>query len=337
MQTAIIWDEAYAEHDTGSHPEGADRISTIVGYLQAADIWPQLRLVAPRPATEKDILLVHARQHLEMVRRAAAAGGRWLDGDTHVSARSFEIALLAAGGALETIGLWDQGQTSFALVRPPGHHALPDRAMGFCLFNNIAIVAATLLERGLERIAIIDWDVHHGNGTQAMFLDDPRVLFISLHQWPLFPGSGWFSETGLGEGEGFTVNMPLPPGCGDGDYGQAFETLIEPIVDQYRPQAVLVSAGQDAHVDDPLGSMTVTEDGFGAMALRCLELAKRHCDGRLALVLEGGYDRVASAHAVEAILRSLISEQAPAPGEGSAQGAAAVERAVETQRAYWDV
>jgi len=337
MQTAIIWDEAYAEHDTGSHPEGADRIATIVSYLQATDLWPSLRLVAPRPATEDDILLVHTRQHLEMVRQAAAAGGRWLDGDTHVSARSFEIALLAAGGALESIGLWDEGLTSFALVRPPGHHALPDRAMGFCLFNNIAIVAATLLERGLERIAIIDWDVHHGNGTQAMFLDDPRVLFISLHQWPLFPGSGWFSETGVGEGEGFTVNVPLPPGCGDGDYAQAFSALVEPVVDQFRPQAVLVSAGQDSHVDDPLGSMVVTEHGFGAMALRCLELAKRRCEGRLALVLEGGYDRVASAHAVEAILRSLVSEEAPVVGAGTAAGLAAVERAVETQSAYWDV
>jgi acetoin utilization deacetylase AcuC-like enzyme len=335
VQTAIIWDEAYAEHDTGTHPEGADRIVTLVSHLEGTDLWPGLRVIKPARATEDDVLLIHTRQHLEMIRKAAAAGGRWIDSDTHVSERSFETALLSVGGALGVIGLWDEGLAPFALVRPPGHHATPDRAMGFCLFNNIAIVAATLLERGLERVAIVDWDVHHGNGTQAAFLDDPRVLFVSLHQWPLYPGSGWFTETGVGDGEGFTVNVPLPPGSHDGDYAHAFAEVVEPIVRQFEPQALLVSAGQDAHVDDPLASMMVTEHGYGHMALRVLVLAQELCEGRLGLILEGGYDRVASAHSCEAIMRALAAERTPAVGEAGARSMAAVERAVATQQRYW--
>ncbi len=337
MQTAIIWDKAYAEHDTGTHPEGADRISTLVDHLQTTDLWPRLTVAKPQMASEDDVLLVHTRQHLDMIRKAAQGGGLWIDSDTHVSARSFEIALLSLGGALGTRLLWPGNLVPFALVRPPGHHATPDRAMGFCLFNNVAILAATLLEKGYERVAIVDWDVHHGNGTQAIFIDDPRVLYISMHQWPLYPGSGWFSENGIGDGEGFTVNVPLPPGSNDGDYAAAFSQLVEPIVAQFAPQAVLVSAGQDAHVDDPLASMMVTENGFAHMALSVLRLAQQSSQGRLALVLEGGYDRVASAHSVEAILRALADERAPDIGAGNARSLQAVERAVETQRAYWQL
>ena len=336
MQTAIIWDEAYAEHDTGTHPEGADRINSLVGHLQTTDLWPRLSIVKPQMASENDVLLVHTRQHLEMIRRAAQRGGRWIDSDTHVSPRSFDIALLSLGGALGTRKLWQDGLVPFALVRPPGHHATPDRAMGFCLFNNVAILAATLLEEGYERVAIVDWDVHHGNGTQAAFIDDPRVLFISLHQWPLYPGSGWFNENGGGAGEGFTVNIPLPPGSNDGDYAHAFSQIVEPIVSQFVPQALLVSAGQDGHVDDQLASMMLTENGFAHMALRVLRLAQQCCEGRLALVLEGGYDRVASAHSVAAIVRTLSDEAAPEVGD-SGRASQAIERAVETQQAFWQL
>jgi acetoin utilization deacetylase AcuC-like enzyme len=337
MDVALVWDPAYAEHDTGDHPEGADRIATVVDHLETTDLWPRLTVVEPRPATVEDLLLVHTRAHVEMVRGAAESGGRWLDSDTHVSRRSYEIALLAAGGTIVATEQWAEGRASFALVRPPGHHATPDRAMGFCLFNNIAIAARRLLAAGYERLAIVDWDVHHGNGTQAAFIDEPRVLFCSLHQWPLYPGSGWMTECGEGDGEGFTVNLPLPPGSLDGDYARAFEAVLEPIVTQYEPQAVLVSAGQDPHADDPLASMMLTQDGFAQLALRVSHLAEAHCEGRLTLVLEGGYDRTASALAIEAELRALCDGRAPDVAGETERATAAIERAAEVQRRYWSL
>ena len=336
MNPSIVWDEAYAEHDTGAHPEGADRISSLVEHLRGTDLWERLAVAHPEPATEDDILLVHTRRHLALVKKAAEGAGRWLDPDTHVSPRSYEIALLSAGGAIKAVELWDDGLVPFALIRPPGHHATPDRAMGFCLFNNVAIAARRLLNAGCERIAILDWDVHHGNGTQAAFYDEPRVLFVSLHQWPHYPGSGFFNECGGAGAEGRTVNLPLPAGCDDGDYASAFERVVEPIVDQFAPQAILVSAGQDIHVDDPLGNMRVTEAGFAGLALRCVRLAAQ-CGGKLAFVLEGGYDRAATAGAVEAILRAVADEDAPAVHGGTDKGAAAIARAREVQSQYWDV
>jgi len=338
MQPAIIWHEAYAEHETGAHPEGPDRIATIVAHLRGTDLWDRLAVITPEPATEDDVLLVHTRMHLNIVKRAASGKGSWLDPDTFVSPRSYEIALLSAGGAIRATRLWEEGLTPFALIRPPGHHATPDRAMGFCLFDNIAIAAARLLEEGCERVAIVDWDVHHGNGTQAAFYAEPRVLFVSLHQWPHYPGSGFFTECGQGDAKGRTVNLPLPPGSTDGDYDHAFASVVEPIVTQFAPQALLVSAGQDIHHDDPLGNMEVTEAGFADMALRCVRLADELCEGRLAFVLEGGYDRDASAHAVEAILRAIADEVAPAVTVPRTEKAtAAIERARQTQAAYWKV
>ena len=187
---------------------------------------------------------MHTRAHLDLIKRAAESGGRWVDPDTHVSPRSYEIALLSAGGAITATKLWDEELVPFALIRPPGHHATPDRAMGFCLFNNVAIAVAKLLEDGYERVAIIDWDVHHGNGTQAIFYDEPRVLYVSMHQWPHYPGSGFFTECGEGRAEGLTVNVPLPAAATDGDYAHTFAVIVEPIVTQFAPQAILVSAGQ---------------------------------------------------------------------------------------------
>jgi acetoin utilization deacetylase AcuC-like enzyme len=338
MDAAIIWDEAYAEHETGDHPEGADRIAAVVDYLRTTDLWPRLAVVKPEPATEDDVLLVHTRRHLDTVKRAAAGAGSWLDADTHVSPRSYQIALLAAGGAIAATRLWDAGLVPFALIRPPGHHATPDRAMGFCLFDNIAIAAARLLEEGTERVAIIDWDVHHGNGTQAAFYDEPRVLFVSLHEWPHYPGSGFFNECGEGDALGRTINLPLPSGSTDGDYVHAFEAVVEPVVRQFAPQAILVSAGQDIHRDDPLGGMRVTEAGFADMALRCVRLAHELCEDRLAFILEGGYDRKATARSVAAILRAVADESAPAIAAGrTARAAAAIAQVRETQAAYWEL
>jgi acetoin utilization deacetylase AcuC-like enzyme len=342
MDAAIIWDEAYAGHDTGEHPEGADRVTTMVAHLQGTDLWPRLEvLTGPDPATEDDILRVHTPAHLKMIQRAAQGRGTWLDPDTHVSSRSYEIALLSAGGALLATDLWEGGLVPFALIRPPGHHATPDRAMGFCLFNNVAIAAARLMEQGCERVAILDWDVHHGNGTQAAFYTEPRVLFGSAHEWPHYPGSGFFTECGEGAGEGFTVNVPLPAGSGDGDYARVFDDLFDPIVRRFAPQALLVSAGQDIHRVDPLGDMCVDEAGFAQMTLRCVRLAQELCGGKLAFVLEGGYDRTATALSMEAVLRAVLDETAPElPADaagGTEKAAAAIARAREVQSAYWEL
>jgi acetoin utilization deacetylase AcuC-like enzyme len=335
MDAAIIWDEAYAEHDTGAHPEGADRCATVIDHLKGTDLWSRIAMVKPEPATVRDVLLIHTQAHVDRVRAAAESGGAWLDPDTHVSRRSFEVALLSAGGAVTATELWSRGLVSFALIRPPGHHATSGQAMGFCLFNNIAIAAARLLARGLERVAIVDWDVHHGNGTQAAFYAEPRVLFCSLHQWPLYPGSGSFTESGEGDAMGHIVNVPLPAGSGDGDYLAVFDELVLPILGQFAPRALLVSAGMDVHGRDPLGGMLVTEAGVGAMALRLLRVAQRCCDGRLAFILEGGYDRLATASGVEAVLRAVLDEQAEEPPPGAPRAGPAIARARQTQAAFW--
>jgi acetoin utilization deacetylase AcuC-like enzyme len=230
--------------------------------------------VEARPASAEDVLRCHTAAHLEHV--ASIRGEVWLDGDTPASATSYEAALLAAGAAIEAAELG-----AFALVRPPGHHALPDHAMGFCLFDNVAIAARwAQAELGVRRVAILDWDVHHGNGTEAIFLDDPSVLFVSLHQWPFYPGTG-----GPGSGNETTINLPLPAGSGDAEYRAVFDEVVEPTVRAFEPELLLVSAGFDAAADDPLAGMELTADGFGELARRAASLAPR-----LAAVLEGGYN-----------------------------------------------
>lgn len=333
MDTAIVWSKDYELHATGSHPEGPDRVTRIVEYLRRTDLWPRLVEVAPRVATRDEILLVHPASHVDTIRRIAEGGGGEMD-ETVISPQSYDIALLAAGGVLTALDQWEDGHVAFAAVRPPGHHATSTRVQGFCIFNNIAIAARTLLDRGLERIAIIDWDVHHGNGTQAIFYEEPRVLFCSVHQWMLYPGSGWVDECGRGEGEGTTVNVALPSGSRDGDYADAFAKVVEPIVDQFAPEAVLVSAGFDPHVDESLASMRLSADGFALMALRTLRLAQRHAGGRLAFALEGGYDREATGASVSAVLRALVDEAAPDVGHATVAGPS-IERARQAQSRFW--
>jgi acetoin utilization deacetylase AcuC-like enzyme len=303
--TGIVIDPRYQEHVTGrGHPERPERIAVLSAIADDAT----LRRVAPRPATPEELTLVHAEAHYDAVSRTSGVARSAFDADTPTSAQSFDTARLAAGGVLALIdevmaGRLDNG---FAFVRPPGHHAERNRAMGFCLFNNAAIGAAYLrAQHGLERVLILDWDVHHGNGTQHMFECDPGVLYASLHQYPFYPGTGAADEVGEADGAGFTVNVPLPAGCGDAEYRDAFDSVIEPIVEQYAPQFVLISAGFDPHVNDPLGGMRVTESGFAAMMQVMLGVATRSANGRCIAVLEGGYDLDAIHDSARAVLNEL--------------------------------
>ena len=295
-------------HETGRHPENPGRLVAIWEALQNASLPAGVSWTEPAPATLEQVLRVHRPELVNLVRELAARGGGAIDADTVTSARSYDAALVAAGGAIAAVRhvLANPGQRAFALVRPPGHHATPEQPMGFCLFNNAAIaVRAALDEHGLKRVAIVDFDVHHGNGTQAVFAAEPRVLFLSLHQFPWYPGTGRLEEVGEGAARGQTVNLPLPAGCGDAAYQAAFERVVGPVVRRFQPELIVVSAGFDAHWADPLAEMALSTTGFVAMARALAGLADELCQGRLALTLEGGYDRSALASSVVAVTTAL--------------------------------
>ncbi len=258
-----------------------------------------------------------------------------LDPDTFTSPASYEVARLAAGASIQAAEhAVTKREPAFALVRPPGHHAEPDRAMGFCLFNNAAVAAAAMLGRGLERIAIVDIDVHHGNGTQAVFYEEPRVLYVSTHQFPFYPGTGAADEIGAGAGRGFTVNIPMDAGCTDADYALVHREVVEPVLDEFRPELLLVSAGFDAHERDPLASMRMTTEGYGAVVGLLCNVARRH--GALALVTEGGYDLSALAACLDASINAIDAPTSPAPlTSRGGRGAAAVAATKAALASYW--
>jgi acetoin utilization deacetylase AcuC-like enzyme len=309
-RTAFLTSPFFARHDTGpSHPERASRLDAIQRQLEEDGLLADLALIEAPEADRESVARVHDRTHVARIEAAIARGARVLDeGDTRVSSESFRAALAAAGGAVRAADLVLDGacDNAFVAARPPGHHAGRAAAMGFCLLNNAAIAAAHLrVKRGLERVAILDWDVHHGNGTQHLFEEDPSVFYASLHQWPLYPGTGSADERGLGAGEGTTLNAPQPPGAGDREWLGALEGTVLPALEAFRPEFVIVSAGFDAHERDPLAQTQLSTEAFGTMTVLALDLARRCCRGRLVSTLEGGYDLGALAESVSVHLKEL--------------------------------
>jgi acetoin utilization deacetylase AcuC-like enzyme len=307
-KTALIADRRYEKHFAGRlHPERPDRVAVMIEMSERLTRSDLVRYT-PREASFDELMLCHRRDYIAAVERTASLERFDFDPDTHASPDTWKTALLAAGGVLTAVEAVLDGaaQNAFAIVRPPGHHALPDRAMGFCFFNNAAIAAAWLVRtRGLKRVLVLDWDVHHGNGTQAIFYDSPEVLYMSTHQYPFYPGTGALDEIGAGRGAGFTVNAPMPATFGDNEYLRIFDELLMPIARQFNPEFVLISSGFDCHYRDPLGAMRVTEEGFIAMARRMKRLAAECCEGKMVAVLEGGYDLKALADSGQAVIAEL--------------------------------
>jgi acetoin utilization deacetylase AcuC-like enzyme len=311
MSTAYVYDPIYLEHDLPGHPEHAGRLRHILQVLRKEGMLQKLELVAPRAATVEELERVHDPRLIQQVRRTAEAGGGHLDADTYVSRRSFDAALMAAGGVVRAVEEVLSGEigNAFALVRPPGHHATPTRSMGFCLFNNIAVAArAALAQDGVGRVLIVDFDVHHGNGTEDIFADDPDVLYVSTHQYPHYPGTGNWSEMGYGEGTGTVLDVPLPPGVGDAGYAQILSELVWPLAERYRPDLVLVSAGYDAHWNDPLAQMELSLTGYAHLTHELVDMAAQLCDGRIVFTLEGGYQLNVLAYGVLNALYALLGD-----------------------------
>jgi acetoin utilization deacetylase AcuC-like enzyme len=322
MKTGLHIDKRYLDHATpNGHPERADRIRRLLDHQPLFELEGIVRMEVGRVALPEELLRVHDRSHLDLVASTDGKIHSMLDPDTHTSEASYRTALLAAGGVLNVIDAVMNGDldNGLALVRPPGHHAEADQAMGFCLFNNVAVGARHLTDKhGIDRVLIVDWDVHHGNGTQRSFYDDNGILFMSIHQFPFYPGTGAVHETGHGVGEGFTVNVPMTAGSGDTEYRAAFENIFRPIAVQFDPDFVLVSAGFDAHRDDPLGGMRVTEQGYATMTSIVMEIARECAQGRCVAILEGGYNLDALASSVATVARTMgtVSSSFGTPGVG---------------------
>jgi acetoin utilization deacetylase AcuC-like enzyme len=315
--TLLYYDPRFLEHRTGAHPERPQRLEQIVAHLARTGVDKLCQSASCEPISDEDLNLVHSRAYASDLAAFAHAGGGHIEADTIVSPASYDVARLAAGAAVDAVTQVVQGEDrrALCLVRPPGHHALADSAMGFCLFNNIAIAAAVATHRlGLDRVLVVDWDVHHGNGTQATFWEDPRIGFMSIHRWPFYPGTGWKDETGTGDGLGTTLNLPIEFGMPRSEYLRAFRDELERFAARMKPQLVLVSAGFDSHTADPVGSLGLETEDFEPLSDAVLDVADAYAGGRLVSVLEGGYNPGILAGCVEVHLRRLLGRQSTPNG-----------------------
>jgi len=311
MSVGFVTNPNHVHRAAEGHPEAPERLEAALTLLRECGLLDRLTPIEPRDATDEELAWVHQREYIDLLRQACASGGAWFDPDTYCGPQSCDAAWAAAGACLAATEavLAGRVRSAFCAVRPPGHHARPAQAMGFCLLNNVAVAAQYARKRrGLERVAIVDIDVHHGNGTQDAFYADPGVLYVSTHQYPFYPGTGRADETGAGEAQGTNVNIPLPAGCGDTEYRAVFEQIVEPVVRRYRPQLLLVSCGFDAHYADEIAMMSLSVDGYGELMSRLRALADELCGGRIVAVLEGGYDLTAVAWGARRVIEVLLGD-----------------------------
>ena len=334
----LVYSEKYLNHHLSTHVENKERLEAIVGFLKEKNVFEKVKVKPPRLASEEELSLVHSAEHINKVKKSCKHGVNFLDPDTYVTKDSYEIAKLAAGGVIGCVEeFFDGEKCSFALVRPPGHHATRDRAMGFCLFNNIAIAAKFALKK-LSRVFIFDFDLHHGNGTQEAFYFSDRVFYFSFHQYPWYPGTGRIHEVGEGSGEGFNANLPLPEGTGDKSYLKAIDELVLPLIDEFKPELTLVSAGFDAHSLDPLGRLNLSTACYYEITRRLRERSRG-----LILCLEGGYHLkalAASVYACTAAMFGLGYEASPGNEDRFGSERVVAERIGELKsilKNYWSI
>lgn len=309
----LFADHRFEEHDTGQHPEHAGRLRAIGSELAESGVGSQCQTGTPRPATNAELERIHPARHIQLIEHTALSGGGRLDADTVCSPRSADVARLAAGTACAAVDAVMAGEAlhAMALLRPPGHHALADQAMGFCLYNNVAVAAQhARLQHGLDRVLIVDWDVHHGNGTEAIFYDDENVTFFSIHRYPFYPGTGAVADTGTGAGLGHNFNVPVKYGTSRQEYFARFNATLEAAAELARPQLVLLSAGFDAHRLDPIGSLDLESEDYVQLTRSLIDVANTHCQGRIVSLLEGGYNVDALAESVRLHVETLLAAEA---------------------------